>query len=299
MSRTKCLKITIKSDPVMVESISDYLVGVLEAGVETGAKEELLFGTLNAYVERSEFTDIQIEEIVGEVSVYLAELATVFRVDRPIISSMVVEEEDWGKSWKKHFKPFDIVPGLVIAPTWEEYRAKPEELVIRMDPGLAFGTGHHATTSLTLEFLQEMLAESSDMTVLDVGTGTGILGMAAVLFGAREVQAIDNDTDAVLAAVENVRLNGLQSEMAVNGSTLVSLAGCYSVIVANIVHNVLITMVDDFARLTREGGVLIVSGLLTGQQVESITAKVEIQGFVLSEERIRGEWSAVKFCKTG
>jgi len=187
------LKITIKTDPRLVESISDFLVGVIEAGVETGAQDELLYGTVNGYIQKANMNPGEVNDILARVASYLTELADIFGVAHPTLSSTMIDEEDWGKSWKEHFKPFTIVPGLVIAPTWEEYSPAAGESVITMDPGMAFGTGHHATTSLSLNFIRDTLAGSIGMRLLDVGTGTGILGMAAVLFGAEDGLGIDND----------------------------------------------------------------------------------------------------------
>ena len=292
-----CLKITIKTDPVMVESISDFLIGVFEAGVETGAPDEPLYGTINAYIQRASFDTIFVEETITSVTAYLSELATIFSVPTPELVSTMVEEEDWGKSWKEHFKPFSIVPGLVISPTWEKYQPKPGEQVITMDPGMAFGTGHHATTSLTLECIQETLTDTVGLSLLDVGTGTGILGMAAVLFGAESVHGIDNDGDAVSVATDNVILNGMQERMRVSGGALAVIEDQFSVTVANIVHNVLISMVADLARVTSENGILILSGLLVGEQVENVIATFKLKGFVLLEQKEEKEWAALKFIK--
>lgn len=295
----KWLKITIKTDPLLVEPISDFLEGVIEAGVETGARDELLYGTVNGYLQKSNLDQIEIDRILSQVSSYLAELAIIFGVSEPILSSTMIEEEDWGKNWKEHFKPFAIVPGLVIAPTWEEYRPTAGEVVITMDPGMAFGTGHHATTSLSLHFIRETLAGSDgSLRLLDVGTGTGILGMAAVLFGAKDVLGIDNDPEAVSAAEENVRRNSLQDRMQVSLSPLSSLEEPYKIVVANIVHDVLIGMSDDLTRLTADGGTLILSGILAGKQVENIINVFTAKGLRLSGQENREEWSALCFGKS-
>ena len=105
----------------------------------------------------------------------------------------ILEDQDWSETWKVHFKPFAIVPGLVIAPTWEQYETASDEQVIMMDPGMAFGTGHHETTRLCLELLRESEPICSGCTMRDVCTGTGILAMVALLFGARRAIGIDND----------------------------------------------------------------------------------------------------------
>jgi ribosomal protein L11 methyltransferase len=291
------LKITIKTDPLLVEPISDFLVGVIEAGVETGARDEPLFGTVNGYIQKANLDVDEVDDILAQVSSYLAELANIFNVAKPGLSSTMIDEEDWGKSWKEHFKPFAIVPGLVIAPTWEEYRPAAGEVVITMDPGMAFGTGHHATTSLSLDFIRETLSGKAGLRLLDVGTGTGILGMAAVLFGAEAVLGIDNDPEAVSAAEENVRRNSLQDHMQISLAPLSSLEEPYEVVVANIVHDVLISMSGDLARLTAAGGALILSGILTGEQVANIIRVFTSNGFQLSGQESRQEWSALRFKK--
>jgi ribosomal protein L11 methyltransferase len=291
------LKITIKTDPLLVEPISDFLVGMIEAGVETGARDEPLFGTVNGYIQKANLDVDEVDDILAQVSSYLAELANIFNVAKPGLSSTMIDEEDWGKSWKEHFKPFAIVPGLVIAPTWEEYRPAAGEVVITMDPGMAFGTGHHATTSLSLDFIRETLSGKAGLRLLDVGTGTGILGMAAVLFGAEAVLGIDNDPEAVSAAEENVRRNSLQDHMQISLAPLSSLLEPYEVVVANIVHDVLISMSGDLTRLTAAGGELILSGILTGEQVANIIRVFTSNGFQLSGQESRQEWSALRFKK--
>ncbi|MCP4340984.1 MAG: 50S ribosomal protein L11 methyltransferase [Desulfobulbaceae bacterium] len=278
-----------------MEPISDFLVGVIEAGVETGARDEPLFGTVNGYIQKANLDANEVSDILARVTSYLAELATIFSVPKPSLSSTMIDEEDWGKSWKEHFKPFAIVPGLVIAPTWEEYRPAAGEMVITMDPGMAFGTGHHATTSLSLDFIRETLSENSGLRLLDVGTGTGILGMAAVLFGAEAVLGLDNDPEAVSAAEENVRRNSLQDHMQISLAPLSSLKEPYEVVVANIVHDVLISMSGDLTRLTAAGGTLILSGILTGEQVANILRVFTSNGFQLSGQESCQEWSALRF----
>ena len=296
MLQKRWLKITVEADPVLVEAISDFLMGIIGAGVETGAVDEDSYGTINGYVEQADPNQAVIDSIIEKVSDYLAELASLFNVTEPTLTSTIMAEEDWGKIWKEHFKPFAIVPGLIISPTWEEYRAEPGELLIEIDPGMAFGTGHHATTSLSLRCIKEVLESSdADQRLLDVGTGTGILGIAAALFGAVKVLGIDNDPDAVSAAKENVVRNRLQQSMQVGLTPLSSLDGSYDVVVANIIHDVLVEMSADLIRLTAAGGVLILSGILVGEQVESVVTLFTESGFSLEKEEASGEWAALMF----
>ncbi len=293
----KWLKITVQTDPLLVESIADYLVGVLEAGVETGARDEPHYGTVNGYIQKANLQQAEVADILSRVSSYLDELAVIFKVAKPVLSSSMVEEEDWGKSWKEHFKPFAIVPGLVIAPTWEEYHPAAGEAVIVMDPGMAFGTGHHATTSLCVNFIRQTLEERAGQRLLDVGTGTGILGMAALLFGAGDVLGIDNDAEAVAAADQNVRYNCLQDRMQVSQAPLSSLHEPFAMVVANIVHDVLIDMADDLARLTAEGGTLILAGILAGEQADNIIDVFSAHGLRPTGRDSRLEWVALCFNK--
>lgn len=298
MSSNKWLKITIATDPVLVEPISDFLVGVIEAGVETGAADEPNFGILTCYVQKANPEPAEVAEIVAKISSYLIEVAAVFSVLTPQLTASLFDEEDWSSTWKEHFKPFVIVPGLVIAPTWEEYRPNPGEVVITMDPGMAFGTGHHATTSLSLELLRRTLTAGSTMRVLDVGTGTGILGMAAMLFGALGVLGIDNDPEAVAAATDNARRNVQGDRMQVSLTPLGELSGQYQIVVANIVHDVLLDLAEDLTRLTDEKGFLILSGILVGEQVVSIIKAFSGKGFTLLDAEERKEWAALRFQKS-
>jgi ribosomal protein L11 methyltransferase len=298
MQTNKWLKITIETDPVLLEPICDFLVGVIEAGVETGAADEPNFGTLICYVPKINPSAQEVAEVMSKISSYLSEIAEVFAVPVPLLTPTLYDEEDWSSTWKKHFKPFIIVPGLVIAPTWEEYQPHPGEAVITMDPGMAFGTGHHATTSLCLELLRRTLDPGRAMRVLDVGTGTGILGMAAILFGAASATCIDNDPEAVSAASDNVRRNKLDGQIAVSQSRLCELSAQYQVVVANIVHDVLIALAEDLTRLTEKGGTLILSGILVGEQVTGIKKCFANKGFSLVKVEERKEWAAVCFRKS-
>ncbi len=297
MATKTWLQVTVTADPALIEPVSDFLIGVLDAGVESAAIDEPDYGTINGYIQAPDPNPEEVERVLAQVSNYLNELKDIFKVPAPQLSSKIIEDEDWGKSWKAHFKPFAIVPGLVIVPTWEEYVPETGEAVITMDPGMAFGTGHHATTSLTLEFIRESLEGTTGKRLLDVGTGTGILGMAGVLFNAGTVRATDNDPDAVSAAKENVVYNGMQDKMDVSLAPLSEIVDTYDVVIANIVHDVLISMADDLIRLTEKGGYLILSGLLAEKQIGNIREVFCGKGLTFAGDKVRAEWSAIRFVK--
>ena len=287
------LKLTIHTDPVLVEPISDFLLGATESAVEIGVDDHDGRQCLHINLAQADLEEGQRRQIIRQVGDYLAELANIFQVHEPSLAVSEYAEEDWGSSWKQHFVPFAIVPGLVIAPTWEQYRAAPGEQVIVMDPGMAFGTGHHATTSLCLALVREVVAGGGGGRVLDVGTGTGILAMAAALFGAARVLAIDNDPLAVAAAGENVARNHLAPVVEVSGVALEELTDAYSLVVANIIHDTLVEMAGTLDRLVEPGGALVLSGILQGEQTENIVRSFSALGFAPVRIERRAEWSAL------
>ncbi len=297
MATKKWLQVTVTADPALIEAVSDFLIGVLDAGVEAAAIDEPDYGTINGYIQDPDPNPEEVERVLVQVSGFLKELQNIFDVAAPQLSSKIIEDKDWGQSWKEHFKPLTIVPGLTIVPTWEEYVPGADEAVITMDPGMAFGTGHHATTTLTLEFIRESLEGTTGKRLLDVGTGTGILGMGGLLFHAGTVKATDNDPEAVKAAKDNVVRNGMQEKMDVSLAPLSELVETYDVVIANIVHDVLVSMADDLIRLTEKGGYLILSGLLAEKQVGNIREVFCGKGLTFAGDKVSGEWAAIRFIK--
>lgn len=296
-SSKSIVKLAVTCAPQLVEVLSDYLMGVLEAAVETGVEDRLLAQRLYAYVEKETATGEEVAALVAEVLAYGTEMASIFGVEPPEVEAELLENEDWASNWKKHFTPFAITEGLVIKPSWEEYQPKAGEAVIEMDPGMAFGTGQHETTSLCMQLIKETLRAGSAARVLDVGTGTGILAMAAALFGADGVLGIDNDPDAVLAAADNVAHNDLKEKVEISITPLEEVEGQYQLVVANIIHDVLVSMRAELTRCTAPGGVLILSGILAGEQADNIRRYFGQVGFTCGEQKAQGEWAALRLIK--
>jgi ribosomal protein L11 methyltransferase len=216
---------------------------------------------IRAYFQPEEYGDWQRQELqdyIKRLSAYdLAPLGLEVRQ---------VAAEDWAEAWKAHFKPVKVTDRLVIRPPWEEYAAQPGETVIIIYPGMAFGTGRHASTLLCLRALEQVWEEQpppsgSPWQVLDVGTGTGILALAAACWGA-EVLAIDLDPEAVAAALENVRLNNLVDRVWVEETPLASLRQQFGLIMANITAPDLLQLADALCARLLIDGVLIISGFL-------------------------------------
>jgi len=209
-----------------------------------------------------------------------------------------VAEEDWAEAWKAHFKPLKVTANLVIRPPWEEYAGQPGETVITIYPGMAFGTGRHASTLLCLRALEQVWDQGRPQTgspwqVLDVGTGTGILALAAARYGA-EVLAIDLDPEAVAAALENVRLNNLQDRVWVEETPLASLRQQFGLILANITTPDLLQLAEALtARLLNEG-VLIISGFLV-EDVPRLAARYQGLGLHQTGCLTQEDWGALIF----
>ena len=182
------------------------------------------------------------------------------------LEMLQVDAEDWAEAWKAHFKPLRVTPRLIIRPPWEEYEGEPGETVLTIYPGMAFGTGRHPSTLLCLRALEEVWPQrlplgESDWQVLDVGTGTGILALAAARLGAG-VLAIDVDPEAVAAALENVRLNALEERILVEDTLLQAIRQQFALILANLTTLDLLHLADSLAGRLLSGGALIISGFL-------------------------------------
>ncbi|MCE5313937.1 50S ribosomal protein L11 methyltransferase, partial [bacterium] len=191
---------------------------------------------------------------------------------------------------KKFFKPLKI-GRIVIRPTWEEYHPQPDELLIDLDPGMAFGTGSHPTTKLCLEALQDYIKGGE--TVLDMGTGSGILAMAAAKLGAAHVVGLEIDPVAVEAAVENVKRVNLESVICIKRADCPSaFDGKADIVLANIIAKVIIEMADGLASKVKPGGKLIASGIVHERSQEVIDALTGA-GLTLTEIRKEGDWAAL------
>lgn len=202
-------------------------------------------------------------------------------IDAPLQSEFL-DAQDWSNAWREHFPPLHI-GGFWIVPSWEEPKADwPAKRVLRLDPGLAFGTGQHPTTRLCLEFLGEQLPQQENISVLDIGCGSGILSLAAARLGAH-VTGSDLDPWCVRATRENAARNDANIEV-VEAANLDWVTRPFDVVVANLMSNLLIQLAPEIARVTRRGGLLITSGISQPRALE-VEAALNAQGFQTVERR--------------
>ncbi|MDE7279556.1 MAG: 50S ribosomal protein L11 methyltransferase, partial [Oscillospiraceae bacterium] len=211
-----------------------------------------------------------------------------------------VREEDWANNWKQYFKPLTVGEKLVIKPSWEDYDSKDNRTVLEIDPASSFGTGQHNTTQLCLELIEKNLKDGDR--VLDLGCGSGILSIAAVLLGADNVTAVDISQNSVETAKENAAKNNIPGAKytaycgdIINDASLVEkIGGGFDLIAANIVADVLIAMSPLFEKFIKKGGTLILSGIITERSDEVVDA-VKSKGYTMIELREKDGWAAVAF----
>ena len=202
------------------------------------------------------------------------------------------KEEDWANSWKAYYKPVHIGEKMVIVPMWEKYEKKDHEIIVRMDPGMAFGTGTHETTRLVIRLLERYI--KNGMRVADVGTGSGILAICASKLGAKECKAYDIDPVAVKVANENIKDSGLTNVTCEVSDLLrqVDKSQAYDVICANIVADIIIRMMPDVGELMNESSVILASGIIVERSEDVITA-FEEHGFEIVERIDENGWCAL------
>ena len=205
------------------------------------------------------------------------------------ISMQGVKEEDWSENWKQYYKPFRLGDHIVVKPTWEPWEAREGDLIIEIDPGMAFGTGTHETTAMCVGLIEKYYRSGS---LLDVGTGSGILALAAARLGAKGIVAVDIDPDAVRVAQENVAHNGLENAIQVRrGDLLQGLNAQFDFAVANILAPVICMLAAPLKEHLKPGGIFICSGIIADAE-QDVRAALLSAAYTIDETQHRGDWVA-------
>lgn len=306
----KWSELSIHTTNEAVEAVSNILHEAGASGVviedsdELGREREDLFGEIyslnpddfpvdgvrvKAYLAETSF----LLETVEEIKLAINNL-TNFDIDlgHNVVSVQEVDEEDWATAWKKYYHPVKISNRFTIVPTWEDYeRVNTDELIIELDPGMAFGTGTHPTTVMCLQALEKTV--QTDSSVIDVGTGSGVLSIGAAKLGASKIHALDLDEVAVRSAIENIALNKVDHIVRVtHGNLLDNVDEQADIVVANILAEIIMTFTDDAFTIVKEGGLFITSGIIATKK-DDVRESLQDAGFEIEEVMMMEDWVTI------
>lgn len=243
------------------------------------------------YLEPEDDTEAVITAIRESVKL-LKQQDEAGRFGRLEVESSYESDEEWKDKWKEYFKPSRMTDHIVIKPTWEEYEAKEGDMVIEIDPGMAFGTGTHATTRMCVKHLENYI-ESPEDRVLDLGCGSGILSIAAALLGSEHVYGVDIDPNAVAASAENVEKNGLSHIVSIAyGDVTEGLGQKADIIAANLMADLIIALTPDIAKHLEGKKIFISSGILE-EKLEAVSEAIRDNGFEILDVLHEEEWCAI------
>lgn len=248
--------------------------------------------TVSAYYADDEKLQDRLKQIESELAAVEERIGS-FRFGNIRFRSL--SEKDWANEWKQYFHVTHVGESLVIKPSWEEYTSKEGEHVIKIDPGMAFGTGTHHTTNMCMARLEKVLPANAE--VFDVGTGSGILAIAAALLGAKSVKAVDIDAVAVRVARENIADNGLEDKIEVKeGDLLRGTEGQADVIIANIIADIIIMLLKDIPGKLKDDGIFLASGIISDRRADVEAAAAEV-GMKVDHVDEKGGWVVMQMSK--
>ena len=275
-----------------IEDRYDVTSSKKEDGMWDMIDEEVLAKMSEDVLVKAYFkNDASVQEIMLLVGEKLSEIKRIdmgFDIGSLVLEHQNVQEQDWAENWKKYYKPFRAGERLVIKPSWEAYEEKEGDLVLELDPGMAFGTGTHETTFMCMEQLEKYVTPGCK--TIDVGCGSGILGLAAAKLGSSDVLAIDLDELAVKVAAENTVKNGLSDKVrVVHGDLLEKADEMADVIVANIIADVICFLCGPAKKHLLPGGTFICSGIIRERE-QDVQDALAAAGYVVCNRLDKGSW---------
>ena len=306
----KWTEITIKTTTEAVEAVTNILYEQNVGGVSIEDPKDFKFQKKNEYdwdfveeeIFNSGYDGVIIKTYITEERDVTEDINLIkekidglkeFGIDvgDAIVEISQVDEEDWANEWKKYYKPTKVGKKIVVKPSWEDYEKQEGDLIIELDPGMAFGTGTHETTSMCIRELENYVDETK--TVFDIGCGSGILAIAAAELGAKEVVAGDLDEVAVKVSKENCEINHVSDKVVVKHGSLFEVVDSKAdVIVANIIADIIKILAKDVSKFLKEDGVFISSGIILAK-IDEVCEALEENGFEIVKVERLGEWSAI------
>lgn len=306
----KWAEITIKTTTEAVEAITNILYEQNVGGVSIEDPKDFKFQKKNEYdwdfVEEEIFNSgydgviiktyiTEERDVTEDVNLIKEKIQGLkeFGIDigEAIVELSQVDEEDWANEWKNYYKPTKVGKNVLVKPTWEEYEEQSGDLIIELDPGMAFGTGTHETTTMCIQQLENYVKKDSK--VFDIGCGSGILAIAAAKLGAKEVVAVDLDEVAVKVSKENIELNKVEDKVsALHGNLTEVISDKADIIVANIIADIIKILAKDVSNFMKEDAVFISSGIIHAK-VDEVKESLIKNGFEIVEVQTLGEWNAI------
>ncbi|MDP4179845.1 MAG: 50S ribosomal protein L11 methyltransferase [Bacillota bacterium] len=285
---------SIGAGGVAIEDPNDIRREILKPGTLDYADDEFLNKLGEDVIIKAYFSDEKnFSELIGFIKEKINYISNFLDVGKGYSGYNEVDDEDWATSWKKYYKPIKISDSIVIKPSWEDYNKAPGEIVIELDPGMAFGTGTHETTRMCAQLLEKFL-KSGD-TVLDLGCGTGILAIIADKLGASSISAVDIDEVAVRVARENCQLNMASNKINIKKGILEDIEPKqHDVVIANIIASVIVNISKLMPSYVKKGGYFLTSGIIKERKDEVLKA-YESLGFSCELILDMGEWVAIAF----
>ncbi len=297
------LELTVQAHPEAIESVSELLSQHTSGGVaieepielfDEGQEYRVVMGKpvlVHAYLP-IDGKEEEARQKIAEGLWHFSSLGSHFVGE---LTTRTVNEEDWANAWKDYFHVTHIGQRLVIRPSWRDYAPTPDEVVLTLDPGMAFGTGLHPTTRMCLEQVEQRV--HTGMKVLDVGTGSGILAIAAAKLGAESVYAIDNSSVAVESTLANAEMNNLQDRIQVvlgvlDDGEATRMAGQYDFVIANIIAHVIGSIASQLAQVVSATGLLVVSGIIEARRHDAEDPLLAA-GLELVEQVMIDDWMAL------
>lgn len=296
--KEKWIEIILTTPPELTDALSNFMT---ELGTDGIIQEELLLDSFNDIpmpVSKTEMKAYlpfapEAKKQISTLKTYIGSLSKLFpNLEKPTFTTNTIVDPDWGEQWKKYFKPIRISKDIVIKPTWERYSALGRDIVIDIDPGMAFGTGQHSSTRMCLMALEEIIMHKRSphqWNALDVGTGTGILAISCAKLGIEKIVAVDLDPQAAEIAGKNIAINMVEDKIEIINRDISGFKGKFELIVANLTANTLIKLRSTLLRMMKPGGYLIISGIMENDS-GSIEKRFYAKDITLHKMFTENEW---------